>query len=187
MDRHSLNGLRPVLPCLVVCGLILVTGCRTAPQRVSSSDGRCSVVMPDPPKYKEGTAIVAGVALKEQSWGVTPDDLSSIDRPTDVTAYVLRRATAPDGTASVGPLMLGEASRRFAQALQNQGSEQPTVRPITTPAGPAVEVRASVRGSALVLAARFYTVPNGYCEVAILGARSDAEVTAFLDTVEIKP
>lgn len=174
---------------LAVAALASITAvaCRPAPRLVSTTDGRCSVMMPDPPKYREGTAVVAGIALKEQSWGVVPDDLSGITRPTDVTAYVLRRATAPAGTASVGPRMLDEAGRRFAQTLQNQGYQPPAVRTVTVGGGTAVEVRGSMRGEPPLVAARFVAVPDGYCEVSIFGARTEADVSAYFDTVAIKP
>jgi hypothetical protein len=164
-----------------------LAACQRAPQRVTSGDGRCSVMMPDPPKYAEGTAMITGVALKEQSWGVTPDDLSTIARPTDITAYVLRRATAPNGTMSVGPRMLEDAGRRLALTLQNQGYEPPIVRTITLAAGPAVEVRSSLRGATSLVAARFVAVPNGYCEVTIIGATTEQAVSAYFDSMSIRP
>jgi hypothetical protein len=174
------------LGVILLC--VLFAACGPSPRRVTTDDGSCSVVMPDAPKYGEESTTLTGALLRVRSWGVTPDDLSILTRPTDMTAYILRRATAPNGTSSVGPGMLDEASRQLAMQLAKQNYETPSVRTIATPAGSAVEVRSKVRTEMVVLvASRFFTVPNGYCEVSILGARSEADITAFFDTVSIRP
>lgn len=174
----------------VVLIAFAIVACRV-PQRVTTGDGRCSVMMLGSPRYGATTESLGGETVRIQSWGRDTGDWS----PGDYRSQVLRRATTSGSTAA-GPAIVDDASARFARmfthptarGVQAGDYETPAVRRVATPAGPAVEVRSKLKHeAATIVASRFYPLPDGYCEVTIFGARSEDDVATYFDSIEIKP
>lgn len=161
-----------------------VASCQPRPQRVASEDGQCAVSMPSEPRTDVSSVILeGGIQLKLQSWAVghlgSPDTVA----PRGNSAYVLRRATAPAGTSAQGMRLLELAGRKVVAALAAHEYAAPSVHAVAGAAGGAIEVRAGDRQSTAVI--RLFAVPDGYCEVAIFGARIEQEVTDYFASVQL--
>jgi hypothetical protein len=81
--------------------------------------------------------------------------------------------------------LLEMAARRIVADLTTLRYTSTRVERLDGAVGPAIEVRAGHRETTSVV--RLYAVPEGYCEVAIFGARSEEEVTAYFASAEIRP
>jgi hypothetical protein len=169
---------------LVIAGL--AAACRRPEHRVTSDDGRCSVSMPgEPTPDLFSVTLEDGTVLKQQSWSVGHVGAPDTVAPRGNTAYVLRRVTAPAGTRAQGTRVVDMAGRRLVAALVSHRHVSPRVDALPGSPAPAVEVRAGNGQTTSVV--RLHAVPDGYCEVAIFGARSEDAVKAYFATAAIRP
>ena len=75
--------------------------------------------------------------------------------------------------------------RRAARGIALQDGTKPGVAKIASGAGDAVELRWAT--GTLHNATRFLLVPNGYCEVTILRAQTDAVIASYFASVQVRP
>ena len=81
--------------------------------------------------------------------------------------------------------MLDAAAARAGRGIALQDATKPSVAKVATDAGDAVELRWAT--GKLRSATRFLLVPDGYCEVTILGANTDADIASYLASVQGRP
>ena len=84
----------------------------------------------------------------------------------------MRPCSTPRRPARVGGIALQDATK-------------PSVAKVATDAGDAVELRWAT--GKLHNATRFLLVPDGYCEVTILGANTDADIASYFASVQGRP
>jgi hypothetical protein len=178
---------RPSARSLVLLALgVAVAGCRwdRSPRRVPDDGAPCSAIMPGAAKSGEQTIRLGSVAVTERSWALRPPDVSG-DAPRNVDMYVVRRGAVPAGSALRDAALLDAAAARAARGIALQDGTKPSVAKIATGAGDAVELRWAT--GKLHNATRFLLIAGGYCEVTILGARADADVTSYLASAQVRP
>ena len=176
------RSLRP-LALITLALAVAAAGCgqdRT-PRRVPDDGAPCSAIMPGAPKSGEQAIRFASVAVTERSWVVLPPDPRR-DAPMDVTTYVVRRGVVAPGAALRDAALLDAAAARAGRGVALQDGTNPSIAKVATGAGDAVDLRWTT--GALRNATRFLLVPGGYCEVTILGARTEAEVASYLASAQ---
>jgi hypothetical protein len=184
------TGAGSALPLLALA--MLAGACRPAGIRVWSEDSQCAATLPGEAGADWAALMLeGGLALGQQSWVSGHVGSPETVAPLGNTAHVLRRLTAPKGTAVDGMPLLEMAGRQLERALQGHGYLATYTRPLTRSAGVALEVGGADMGAltetrpAAVI--RLYALADGYCEAAIFGARSQQEVEAFFATVAVGP
>ena len=105
--------------------------------------------------------------------------------PTDIAIYVVRRGGVPSGSALRDSALLDAAAARAARGIALQDGTKPSVAKVASGAGDAVELRWAT--GTLHNAARFLLVPDGYCEVTILRAQTDAVIASYFASVQVRP
>ena len=180
---------RPSSRSLVLGALALaaaVAGCRgdRAPRRVPEDGAPCSAMMPGAAKSGEKAIRLGSVAVTERTWAMLPPE-SSADAPKDVTTFVVRRGGVPAGSALRDAALLDAAAARAARGIALQDGTKPSVAKVATDAGDAVELRWAT--GTLHNATRFLLVPEGYCEVTILRAPTDAGIASYFASVQVRP
>ena len=177
---------RPASRSLVLALAAAIAGCggdRT-PRRVPPDGAPCSASMPGAATSGEKSIRLGPVAVTERSWVLRPPDVSG-DAPRDVDMYVVRRGGVPAGSPLRDAALLEAAAARAARGIALQDGAKPSVATVPTVAGDAVELRWAT--GKLHNATRFLLVPGGYCEVTILGARAETDVTSYLASVQVRP
>jgi hypothetical protein len=174
----------PVLVALVAAASL--AGCRIdrSPRRVPNDGAPCSAVMPGAPKSGETTYRLGSVVVTERAWGLLPPEVT-VDPPQDQTRYFVRRATVPVGAALRDAALLDAAAARAARGTALQNETRPTVEKVATAAGDAIEVRWTT--GTLRSVSRFFLIPGGFCEVTIMGARTEADVASYLASAKVSP
>lgn len=142
--------------------------------------------MPGPPESSERTFRFETVTVSEHTWMLRPREASD-DSPPDVTTYLLRRAMLPAGSGLRDAPLLEAAAKRVARGLELRAGDgtKPTVAKVSTPSGSAVDLRWAA--GPLHNATRLLSIPGGYCEATIMGARSEADVASYLASVQARP
>lgn len=171
---------------MVLATALAVAGCRVdrAPRRVPDDGAPCSAVMPGDAQSGEKAIRLGPVAVTERSWVLRPPDVSG-GAPRNVDLYVVRRGAVPAGSALQDAALLDATAARAARGIALQDGTKPSVTKVATGAGDAVELRWAT--GKLHNATRFLLVPGGYCEVTIVGARADSDVTSYLASVQARP
>jgi hypothetical protein len=180
---------RPSARSLVLVALVLAAaaaGCggEGTPRRVPDDGAPCSAIMPGAATSGEKSIRLESVAVTERSWVLRPPDVSG-NTPRDIDLYVVRRGSVPAGSALRDAALLDAAAARAARGIALQDGTKPSVAKMATRAGEAVELRWAT--GKLHNATRFLLIPGGYCEVTILGARADSDVTSYLASVQARP
>jgi hypothetical protein len=179
---------RPSSRSLILVTLILAAslGCRVdrSPRRVPNDGAPCSAVMPGAPTSGESTFRLDKVVVTERAWGLLPPEVS-VDPDKDITRYFVRRATVPAGAALRDAALLDAAAARVARGIELAAGTKPTIDRVATAAGGAVDLRYA--SGSFHSATRLLLIPGGFCEVTILGARSEAAVASFLASVDVRP
>jgi hypothetical protein len=175
-----------------VAGLALATaltasacGDDRAPRRVPDDGAPCSAVMPGAPEMGQVTYRLGSVNVSERGWGVQPPSARNVSGDANgavPTRYFLRRATLPTGSPVRDEALLEAAGARVGKGIALQDGTRPTVTPVQTGAGQAIELRWTA-GKARN-ATRVLLTPTGYCEATILGAGSDADIASYFASVE---
>jgi hypothetical protein len=109
----------------------------------------------------------------------------SVDPPKDFTTYIVRRGSVPAGSALRDAALLDAVAARAGRGIALQDATKPGVAKVATGAGDAVELRWAT--GAFHNATRFLLVPGGYCEVTIMGARTEAAVASYLASAQARP
>ncbi len=99
--------------------------------------------------------------------------------------YVVRRGGVPSGSALRDSALLDAAAARAARGIALQDGTKPSVAKVASGAGDAVELRWAT--GTLHNATRFLLVPDGYCEVTILRAQTDAVIASYFASVQVRP
>ena len=141
-------------------------------------------MMPGAAKSGEKAIRLGSVAVTERTWAMLPTE-SSADAPKDVTTFVVRRGGVPAGSALRDAALLDAAAARAARGIALQDGTKPSVAKVATDAGDAVELRWAT--GTLHNATRFLLVPEGYCEVTILRAPTDAGIASYFASVQVRP
>jgi hypothetical protein len=178
---------RPFAPSLVLIALaVAVAGCGPdrAPRRVPDDGAPCSAVMPGAATSGERAIRLESVAVTERSWALRAPDVS-VDPPRDFTTYIVRRGSLTAGSALRDAALLDAAAARAGRGIALQDGTKPSVARVPTGAGDAVELRWAT--GKVHNATRFLLIPGGYCEVTIQGARTEADVTSYLASAQVRP
>lgn len=163
-----------------------VAGCRDArsPRRVPDDGAPCSAIMPGAAKSGEKAIRLGSVAVTERTWALLPP-VPSGEAPKDVAMYVVRRGSVPAGSALRDAALLDAAAARAARGIALQDGTKPVVAKVATGADDAVDLRWAT--GRFHNATRLLLVPGGYCEVSILGANADADITSYFASVQVRP
>jgi hypothetical protein len=138
--------------------------------------------MPRAAKSGEQAIRLGTVAVTERSWVVLPPE---VDTPKDIAIYVVRRGGVPSGSALRDSALLDAAAARAARGIALQDGTKPSVAKVASGAGDAVELRWAT--GTLHNASWFLLVPDGYCEVTILRAQTDAVIASYFASVQVRP
>jgi hypothetical protein len=159
-------------------------GCQAdrSPRRVPDDGAPCSAVMPGGPKRAESTFRLDSVVVTERAWRLLPE--ANGGAPKETTRYFVRRVTVPAGAPLRDGALLDSAAARVARGTALQNETKPTVEKVTTAAGAVVDVRWTT--GPLRSATRLLLIPGGYCEVTIMGARTEAEVASYLASARVQ-
>lgn len=163
-----------------------VGGCRgdRTPRRVPDDGAPCSAIMPGAAKSGEGSIRLGDAVVIERSWFRQPPRVDG-EPGTDVTQYVVRRGGVRSGSALRDSALLDAAAARAARGIALQDGTKPGVAKVASGAGDAVELRWAT--GTLHNATRFLLVPDGYCEVTILRAQTDAVIASYFASVQVRP
>lgn len=171
---------------LVVAMAAASVGCRSdrGPRRVPDDGAPCSATMPSAPKDGEQAIRLDAVAMTEHSWILRhPAVDTAADK--DITTYIVRRGAVPANAKLRDAALLDAVAARAARGIALVDAMKPSVAKVKTDAGEAIELRWETgrprNGS------RFLLTPGGYCEVTIVGARSDADVASYLASARVRP
>ena len=175
---------------LVVLALAAaVGGCRSdrTPRRVPDDGAPCSAIMPGAAKSGEGSIRLGDAVVIERSWFRQPSRVlpPEVDTPKDIAIYVVRRGGVPSGSALRDSALLDAVAARAARGIALQDGTKPGVAKVASGAGDAVELRWAT--GTLHNASWFLLVPDGYCEVTILRAQTDAVIAAYFASVQVRP
>ena len=181
--------VRPTSRSHVIGALALaaaVAGCQgtRSPRRVPDDGAPCSATMPAAPKDGEQAIRLDGVAMTEHSW-ILRHPAVEAEPDKDITTYIVRRGNVPAASKLRDAALLDAAAARAARGIALLDATKPSVAKVTTDAGEAVELRWA--GSRPRNASRFLLIPDGYCEVTIAGARTDADVASYLASARVRP
>jgi hypothetical protein len=178
---------RPFPPLLVIVAVVLASaalaGCQAdrSPRRVPDDGAACSAVMPGAPKTgPDRTFRLDSVVVIERTWTLAPLDAGAT--PKDLTTYVVRRATVPAGAPLQQMALLDAAAARVGRGVALQNETKPTVQRIVMSSGGFITLRWTT--GKLHSATRLLLAPNGYCEVTVTFAPTDAAVDAYLDSAQ---
>ncbi|MEO5819893.1 MAG: hypothetical protein ABIT71_05265 [Vicinamibacteraceae bacterium] len=173
-------------PLVVFTLAAAVAGCGEdrAPRRVPADGAPCSAVMPGPATSGEKAIRLDAVGLTERSWTLLPPQPRA-DAPKATTVYFVRRGDLPAGSALRDAALLDAAAARVARGVALQDGTKPRVARVATGVGEAVELRWET--GTLHNATRLLLAPGGYCEVTILRAPADADVTSYFASVLLRP
>jgi hypothetical protein len=152
------------------------------PDRVPDEGAPCSVMMPASPRSSQETVRLGPIAATERVWTLRHPHPGA-DPPEGFTTYVLRRGTVPSGATLRDAALLDAVATRIARGLALQEGTTPKVAKVPTAAGEAAEVRWAT--GRLYNATRALLAGGGYCEVTILGARAEADVAAYFDSLRV--
>jgi hypothetical protein len=158
------------------------SGGTDGPGRVPDDGAPCSVMMPGSPRGSQETVRLGAIAATERAWTLRHPHPGA-DPPEGFTTYVLRRGTVPSGAALRDAALLDAVTARIARGLALQEGTPPKVAKVPTAAGEAAEVRWTT--GRLHNATRVLLAGDGYCEVTILGARAEADVAAYFDSLQV--
>jgi hypothetical protein len=122
--------------------------------------------------------------VTERAWVLAPPDVR-FDPPNDITRYVVRRGVMPPVAALRGAALLDAAAARASRGVALQIFTKPERSTVTTDVGAAVELRWAT--GRFHNASRLLLIPDGYCEVTILGAQSEAAVASYFASVQTRP
>ena len=173
---------RLVLAVVALTAAVPGCGGGRTPRRVPDDGAPCSAMMPGAARSGEKSIRLGSVAVTERSWVLLPD--ASADPPT-VTTYAVRRGAVPAGAALRDAALLDAAAARAGRGIALQDGTKPSVATVPTGAGDAVELRWET--GKVHNATRFLLIAGGYCEVTILGARTDADVASYLASAQVRP
>lgn len=181
-----MTGRRSARSLVLTALAVAVAGCGRddVPRRVPDDGAPCSAVMPRAPKSGEKAIRLESVALTERTWALVPSD-GGADASKDPATYVVRRGSVPAGSALRDAALLEAAAARAGRGIALQDGTKPNVAKVATGAGDAIELRWAT--GKFQNATRFQLVPGGYCEVTILGARTEADVASYLASAQARP
>ena len=173
-------------PSISILAAMLAAGCGGShePRRVPDDGAPCSVLMPGDARSSEDSVRIGSGSATERAWTLRHPH-PGVDPPTDFTTYVVRRGAVPPDTALRDAALLDAAASRVARGIALQEGTTPKVEKVPTPAGEAAEVRWTT--GRFHNATRLLLAPGGYCEVTILGARAEADVSAYFDSAQVGP
>ena len=170
------------LAIVTVAAAVIGCGGERGPGRVPDDGAPCSVMMPGSPRSGQETVRLGPISVTEQAWTLRHPHPGA-DPPTDFTTYAVRRGAVPADAALRDAALLDAVAARVARGIALQEGTAPKVAEVPATAGEAAEVRWTT--GRFRNATRVLLVPGGYCEVTILGARAEADVAAYFDSVRV--